>query len=448
MNSPGSSNVKRVDAPSGTAPVSPSSPPSAKPKITISFDDLHTPQVENRLRQQAALTGAIANHQRAAVTPSLLPMAGSERTSVWRGAFFNLFIFGLLGGLMAWGCGEAVQYLNPDLETQARQLEQSMLDIRFLGREGRVDAKRADRDIAFIKEQGRDNPWFQIAIDTKMSAEEKTARTSELRSRDTVRRTFADVCFYAACGMMIAISLGMAESVATRNWHGAVVYGGVGAVLGLIGGFVFALLANRLYHALGGGQSVDNTSLALQVAARSAGWGLLGVFLSAAPGVVMRNWRKLCLGMLGGLIGGVIGGALFDPVAQFTKDPMLSRFIAITAIGVITGVGTALVENVAKQGWLKVVQGLIAGKQFIVYRNPTFVGSSPACEVYLFKDPQVGARHAAIHAFELGYQLEDLGFGRTLVNGRPVRRARLRSGDRIQIGSTAFTFHERARKTD
>jgi hypothetical protein len=425
-----------------------SSPSPAKPKITISFDDLHTPQVENRLRQQAALSGAVANQQRAAITPSLLPMAGSERTSLWRGAFFNLFIFGLLGGLLAWACGEAVEYFNPDLQTQARQLEQSMLDIRYVGQKGRVDPKRLDRDLAFIKEQGRDNPWFQIAIDTKMTDAEKAVRTNELKVRDQLRRGFADVCFYAACGMMLAISLGMAESVATRNWRGAVVYGGVGAVLGLLGG-VSALVANALYQAFGGGQSADHASFAIQVAARSAGWGLLGVFLSAAPGLVMRNWRKLCLGVLGGLIGGIIGGALFDPVAQFTKDPMLSRFIAIVAIGVITGVGTALVENVAKQGWLKVVQGLIAGKQFIVYRNPTFIGSSPACEIYLFKDPQVGPRHAAIHVFDVGYQIEDLGVGgRTLVNGRPVRRARLRSGDRIQIGSTAFTFHERARKTD
>jgi hypothetical protein len=342
-----------------------------------------------------------------------------------------------------------VQYFNPDLQSEARRLEQSMLDVSYVGQQGRVDPKRVERDMALIKEQGRNNPWFQIAIDTTTPDNVKAAQLKELNSRDLIRRNFADVCFYAACGMMIAISLGMAESVATRNWQGAIIYGGVGAVLGLIGGFIFALIANPLYHALGGGQSADRASLALQVAARSVGWGLLGLFLSAAPGVVMRNGRKLVLGMVGGMIGGVIGGALFDPIAQSTQDPMLSRFIVIVAIGVITGVGTALVENVAKQGWLKVVQGLIAGKQFIVYRNPTFIGSAPACEIYLFKDAQVGARHAALHVFDLGYQIEDLGSGgRTLVNGRPIRRARLRSGDRIQIGSTAFTFHERARKTD
>ena len=33
-------------------------------------------------------------------------------------------------------------------------------------------------------------------------------------------------------------------------------------------------------------------------------------------------------------------------------------------------------------------EGLIAGKQFVLYRDPTYIGSAPNCHVYLFKDPQ------------------------------------------------------------
>ena len=61
----------------------------------------------------------------------------------------------------------------------------------------------------------------------------------------------------------------------------------------------------------------------------------------------------------------------------------------LVAIGVVTALATALVENAAKTGWLRVLTGLIAGKQFILYRNPTYVGSSPDCEIYLFKDKLV-----------------------------------------------------------
>ena len=42
----------------------------------------------------------------------------------------------------------------------------------------------------------------------------------------------------------------------------------------------------------------------------------------------------------------------------------------------------SLIENVIKSGWFKVEEGVIAGKQFVLYRNPTYIGSSPlwSCE--------------------------------------------------------------------
>lgn len=423
---------------------------SPKAKITLSFEDLHTPQVEERLRQQSALASAIANSQRAAVTPSRLPMGESRRGSIWRNTFVNLAIFGFLGGLLAWGAGEIIQRYNPNLQQQAKDLEQNILDLRYFHQAGRIhNDKRFEEDVAFLKRQGENNPWFALIFNDKLSDAEKTIRRTELQRHDEVREGLAMVCFFAACGMMIAVALGMAESVASRNARGAIIYGGTGAVLGLVGGIFAAVLVSPLYHKLGGGRSIGKGSSGVEVIAQTLSWGVLGLFLSAAPGLVLRNKRKLVFGLIGGVIGGALGGALFAPVGEFTHhNDVLSRLIAIVSIGVVTGLTTALVENVAKQGWLKVAQGLISGKQFIVYRNPTFIGSSPACEIYLFKDFKVGPRHAALHIVPGGgYVIEDLGTGsRTYLNGRPVRRARLRNNDRVQIGSTAFTFHERAKK--
>ena len=101
----------------------------------------------------------------------------------------------------------------------------------------------------------------------------------------------------------------------------------------------------------------------------------------------------------------------------------MPELVAMLAIGLFAGLATGMIENVAKTGWVKVVAGLIAGKQFILYRNPTFLGSGPDCQIYLFKDPQVGRRHAAIHIIPGGFELEDLPLGEpTYVNGKPVNR--------------------------
>jgi pSer/pThr/pTyr-binding forkhead associated (FHA) protein len=156
----------------------------------------------------------------------------------------------------------------------------------------------------------------------------------------------------------------------------------------------------------------------------------------------MRSRRKLVLGMIGGFIGGAVGGAVFDPINRATNNDVLARVVAISVIGMLTGLCIATVENVAKKGWLKVVEGVIAGKQFIIYHNPTIIGSDPRCEIFLFKDDGVLKHHAMLYIVAAGYVLEDLGSGGTLVNNRPVDRVHLRDGDRIRIGRTRFTFHE------
>ena len=416
-------------------------------KITLNFEELHTPQVEERVKQQEALASAQANSQRVASAPSRLPVPERGEGSIWYNTFFNLTIFGLLGGLLAWGCGELVQYLNPDQRAQAHTMADEIQNTYKAYQRGNIDSASTSQIVRNIERRAQGNPWFPIYHDNTLSKADRDNRRQELVQHDRLRTLFGNICFYSACGVLIALALGMAESLAARNIQGAVVYGGVGALLGLIGGIVVSLFVDKLYHIIGGGRTEEAVSLGKQIAARAMSWGVLGLFLSAAPGVVMRNGRKLAYGLIGGFVGGALGGTLFDPVLKMSHgNEVLSRLIAIVAIGVITGVGTALVENAAKQGWLKVSHGLIAGKQFIVYRNPTFIGSSPACEIYLFKDASVGRRHAALHIGPAGYDIEDLGTGSgTRINGRPIARTLLRTGDQVQVGNTCFTFQEKPR---
>src|SRR5260370_8628462 len=98
-------------------------------------------------------------------------------------------------------------------------------------------------------------------MDTRLSPEERHVREDQLFQRESVRNRLSDICFYCACGTMIAVSLGMAESIVSRNMQGAVVYGSVGALLGLVGGVVVALFIESLYHHIGGGPAVLAVSL-------------------------------------------------------------------------------------------------------------------------------------------------------------------------------------------
>ena len=136
--------------------------------------------------------------------------------------------------------------------------------------------------------------------------------------------------------------------------------------------------------------------------------GVAGAFVGIAPGFVLKSWKRTMIGVVEGALGGFLGGLLLDPISVATSSVTLSRVIGITSIGVLAGVGTGLIEQAAKSGWLRVTAGLIAGKQFILYRNPTHLGSSPQCEIYLLKDPRIGPRHAAVHLVPGAFELQDL----------------------------------------
>jgi hypothetical protein len=181
--------------------------------------------------------------------------------------------------------------------------------------------------------------------------------------------------------------------------------------------------------------------------AQFVSWSALGCFLAIAPGVIAKNRKRLWIGLAGGAIGGAVGGLLFDPLSQLMGSPEFGRLAAICSIGAITGAATGIFEQATRTGWLKVTAGMIAGKQFILYRNPTYIGSAPDCQIFLFRDPKVGRRHAAIHLNNGRIEIEDLPLGApTYINREPINRQRLRDGDQITIGTTVFLYQEKGRE--
>jgi hypothetical protein len=375
--------------------------------------------------------------------------ARSRRTSFWYNPVLSTALFGLLGGLTAAGLGEVLLRTLPpskvlrdldELKQVAR--EEERLLRRFKQGEPNGFQLRDAQDKLY--RDHAQNPIVAILIDKSLTDREKEMLLKEMLEKVRPQILLMEMLYLCAIGILLASALAVADPLLGRNWRATVVNGSVGILLGMIGGIVVGLFIDHLYHFLGGGRL--DSRLSEQMQARTLCWGVLGLFLAIAPGVVLRNLKRLAIGLAGGLVGGLLGGMLFDPLAEMAESGLPARFLALTAIGTLTGGATGLIEQAAKRGWLYVTAGLIAGKQFILYRNPTFVGSSPQCEIYLFKDPDISPRHAAIRRFHGGFELEDLGSATgTRVNGKLVTRTRLRNGDQVQIGSTCFLFREKAR---
>ena len=287
-----------------------------------------------------------------------------------------------------------------------------------------------------MRDDARGNQYFKIATDPRLSDTARRIHLQELEDNDRFAAFAINLVSYGLCGMMIAMCLAVAEPLTQRKTKSRDPQAaGAGAAAGLLGGVAAALLIERI-STFAASSTADQPGWVRVLASQAIIWGILGLFLGIGPGLVLRNLRKLTVGALGGLLGGLIGGALLDPIAKISHSVPIGNLFAFIAIGVVAGLATGWLENVVKGGWLKVTSGIIAGKQFILYRNPTYIGASPDCQIYLFKDNQVGKRHAALHLLATGIEIEDLPLGSaTLVNGKPIKRAKLKNGDTIQIGS-------------
>ncbi|HWE02636.1 MAG TPA: FHA domain-containing protein [Tepidisphaeraceae bacterium] len=426
----------------------------ADEKITINWDELETRRVDTRLREQSAME---RNRAYAQTREEELPVAsGPSRSSVWNNAIVCMTVFGLLGGILAWGVDEAMDGplrpvvgsligYDPAAHAKADEFLKNIQQIQAKHDLHQYDDTTAQGAIEEVKALGKHNAYFVVLDpDSKLSDKQRKSKLEVLQSDDHVAEFFLNTLSYGLCGMMIALCLAVAEPITQRKRKATLINGTVGAVAGLIGGAAAAYLSGRI-STFAGSVTAGDKDWVKQLAIASAVWGTLGLFIGIGSGLAAGSVKKIAVGMLGGLLGGLIGGALFHPIQTLANNnEAIGKLIALIAIGVVAGLATGLLENVIKAGWLKVTTGIIAGKQFILYRNPTYIGSSPDCQIYLFKDKQVGKRHAAIHLLAGGIEIEDLPLGiPTLINGKPIGRAKLKNGDTIQVGNTSFEFHEK-----
>lgn len=244
----------------------------------------------------------------------------------------------------------------------------------------------------------------------------------------------------------VCLGFGVAESLVERSLRKALWHGFLSILLGLVFGVVFDIIANVFYQ-IGLGICYElgvrtHTNPAAWIA-RGIAWMVFGVAGGIVYGIVDRSGKKVRYGILGGIIGAGLGGMVFDPIALMTKHGGPSRAVGFALLGLATGAAMGIVESALKDRWFYVASGPLAGKQFILYKPLTIIGSSQQCDIYLFKDNSVQPQHASIEL--RGAQTFLHAQGQVYVSGQPARNRALLSGDLIQIGRYAFHFRERQR---
>jgi FHA domain-containing protein len=246
--------------------------------------------------------------------------------------------------------------------------------------------------------------------------------------------------------MLMLVGFALAESVVERSWRKALTRLAIVIPLGIIFGWVFEMVASMIYG-IGlqiifsmGVQTPRNPAWWL---ARGLGWMVFGIAGGLVYGLVGKSSKKGKYGVIGGVIGAGIGGLLFDPIAMAVDNAVWSRAVGFALFGLATGAAMGFVESALKDRWLYVSAGPLAGKQFILYKPLTTIGSQQQCDIYLFKDSSIAPQQATIEL--RGTQAYFRSITPVYVAGMPTQSKVLLSGEAIQIGRYSFRYNERHR---
>lgn len=254
---------------------------------------------------------------------------------------------------------------------------------------------------------------------------------------------------------LIGLFIGAVDGIMCRNPQRALICAVVGLGIGFGAGLIVNIPAEIIFNYSFAfavslnppreGARLTGIALLILMMGRGACWAITAIPTGVGQGIALREKKVILNGLLGGVLGGLLGGLLFDPIFYvFTTEDgqaAMSRAIGFVAIGFFVGLFVGLVEQWTKSAWLLMQAGPLAGKQFILFRNPTVLGSSPKADVYLFKDEAIEPQHALIHNRGGRFEIEDRNTpDGTYVNGIPIKKQLLQSGDKIVLGKTVLEF--------
>jgi hypothetical protein len=381
--------------PPPTAPDAPSPDTSAAPgdRLVIKSEELHTSDVDRRVEEM-----------RAATAPQTVRAVGEAPSrSRTRSVALVMLLAGLVGGLLGWGAAELV--------SQQWRLEESFTLENL--RDCRATTPEEFEDCVF-------KPWYG----------------------------FGEVANAIAFLTPLAVVLGMLlvgwDGIQTRS--GAKFWRTAGRALPILvgAGALGAWLSAEVFTSM----LEDVTSIDDLHLPRGVAWAIAMCAVGFAVGAASRSAQRILNGAIGGAVGGFVGGFVFDYIRLSDTNAIPNRVVGLVVTGGCVGLAIGLVEHARREHWLEIVSGGMAGKQFILYRDVTTIGSSPTCDITLIKDPGIGAQHATLQTGAGTAELRSFSPSLAIqVNGAPTTERRLSEGDLLQMGTTVLRYRSKAEAT-
>lgn len=244
-------------------------------------------------------------------------------------------------------------------------------------------------------------------------------------------------------GLIIGIFFGAFEGITSKN-NRTLIFGTVtGAVIGILGGAIGAIISQRVLFIIGDNLFTSYTlreGMALPIS-RAVSFGILGIFIGIIEGIRARSSKKVLVGFIGGLTGGLIGGLAIEILNIISPDQTLSRLLGLTIFTVLIGLFYGLIERSMASGVLQVLNGDLKRREYLINQKKLVVGSDTRCDITLENYNLLDNKHAVITE-ERGEVVIRSSSPETklLVNDKEVDKQILKYEDVIKLGDVKMFY--------
>lgn len=340
-------------------------------------------------------------------------------------------LWALIGAFLGFGISELLDGVTNGILV-AKAMGYSHLSEYLEKNEKSLEVFDTDEDQAYS--------YYSDALSALESSYTYEFDSDEEAMSETIRNIsrISTALWSALIALFIGLFLGVGEGVFYGSKEKALKYAGIGAGVSIVIGFISGYLAQWMYASMLGDEPSDIAAALV----RGLGWAIMGLGVGVAVGLIKPEKKRVIYCSLGGLAGGFIGGFLFNFICDIIPNDIVARGTAIVIMGLLIGLGVGLLEQFAKQAWLKVIRGEFEGKEYLVFAGTTSIGNNGKNTIVLFKDKLVGPHHCDIILEGSKYVLVDCGTPTgTVVNGMRTTRHVLRQGDAIAIGNSVLVFN-------
>ena len=243
-------------------------------------------------------------------------------------------------------------------------------------------------------------------------------------------------------GVIMGGFFGSIESITLSKRGGIIPSIFMGSLIGIFGGLIGFLLGQVslsivLEFALSSQGFVD---YGIPVS-RVIGWTILGLFIGSVEGIRSLSWNKIKVGIKGGLIGGFLGGLSLEFLRLIIPEIMYARLVGLLIMGFLIGIFYSLIEHRYSIGVLKLLNGKLKNKEFLIVNKLTKIGASDGSDIQLKDYTGIDDHHAKIYIREDKILIANQDSASpVIINEYRIREHLLKYDDIIHIGTAKLLF--------